>query len=275
MWIWSIIGLTAIIVAVTKYLIYVFTKCLISHKLLIKNYRGEFIPANTGIIFPFVLLNTFLFMSVFFTIDFDAVVLLLGLKSFFAIFGLLDDLNSDRQKGLFGHIYLFIFKGIVSSGLVKACLGIITSAFFSLAFNRNWDIHILVDTLIIALTANLINLLDVRPGRAAKGIVFLSFGLLFIQFNYEMFVIIYPVLIMITVYISGDIKEKFMMGDVGANAIGSFVGGISVIFLSFKLKILFLLFLIFFHILTEYVPFSKIIEKSKMLSAIDKLGRYK
>ena len=273
MWIWSIIGLTAIIVAVTKYLIYVFTKCLISHKLLIKNYRGEFIPANTGIIFPFVLLNTFLFMSVFFTIDFDAVVLLLGLKSFFAIFGLLDDLNSDRQKGLFGHIYLFIFKGIVSSGLVKACLGIITSAFFSLAFNRNWDIHILVDTLIIALTANLINLLDVKPGRAAKGVIIWIIIFLIFKAEFETLILLYPITVMIAVFLSGDLQEHFMMGDTGANALGGLLGGITVIFMSFDAKILYLIFLIAVHVLTEFVPLSKIIEKSRILSLVDNLGR--
>ncbi len=273
MLVWNIIGLTAVVIAITMYCIKIYTNFLITDEQKIYNYRGEFIPGFAGVLFPITLLPIFLLIIIVATFDYFYLMILISLTSFFGLCGLLDDLSSEVDKGFIGHFSLFIKKGIITSGLVKASLGMMVGIFISLAITQNWGLHTLTDALTISLTANLINLLDVKPGRAAKGVIIWIIIFLIFKAEFETLILLYPITVMIAVFLSGDLQEHFMMGDTGANALGGLLGGITVIFMSFDAKILYLIFLIAVHVLTEFVPLSKIIEKSRILSLVDNLGR--
>ncbi|RMI03622.1 hypothetical protein EBM89_18965, partial [Cellulomonas triticagri] len=99
-------------------------------------------------------------------------------------FGLVDDLTEDREgevrKGLRGHLGA-LARGEVTTGGLKV-LGIGAGALVAAALSRPHDplpsgrggralvrlTDVAMDGALIAATANLVNLLDLRPGRALK-----------------------------------------------------------------------------------------------------------
>ena len=156
------------------------------------------------------------------------------------------------------HIFIFLFGGFI--GLV-----------ISIAISKNiYDI--VINTLIIALSTNLMNLLDLRPGRAIKGYLVISIVLLFTlgEYTRNLLLLIFPNVI---AYFNQDLKAKAMMGDTGSNVLGISIGILFVMGYSLKVRLIWLAFLIFIHILTEKYSLTKIIESNKFLNFIDKLGR--
>jgi len=127
--------------------------------------------------------------------------------------------------------------------------------------------------MVIALFTNLVNLFDLRPGRASK--IFIIFSILLILFqvvkgyNY----IIYSSLGLILIYIPLDLKAKGMLGDVGSNALGITLGIFCVITQGYIAKIIYLVILVLFHVLAEIYSFTRIIENNRLLKFIDNLGR--
>ena len=141
----------------------------------------------------------------------------------------------------------------------------------SIAISKNiYDI--VINTLIIALSTNLMNLLDLRPGRAIKGYLVISIVLLFTlgEYTRNLLLLIFPNVI---AYFNQDLKAKAMMGDTGSNVLGISIGILFVMGYSLKVRLIWLAFLIFIHILTEKYSLTKIIESNKFLNFIDKLGR--
>ena len=63
------------------------------------------------------------------------------------------------------------------------------------------------------------------------------------------------------------------MGDTGSNVLGISIGILIVFGYSINIRIGWLVFLIFIHILTEKYSLTKLIENNKVLNFIDKLGR--
>jgi len=127
--------------------------------------------------------------------------------------------------------------------------------------------------MLISLFTNLINLFDLRPGRASK--VFLVLSVLLIStsliksYNYLLF----SILGIVIAYIPYDLKAKVMMGDTGSNVLGITLGIYCAITHSFTIKLIYLGILIILHIISEFYSFSKIISNNKFLSFLDNLGR--
>ena len=116
------------------------------------------------------------------------------------------------------------------------------------------------------------NLWDLRPGRASK--IFILFAVLGIIFSTLIFKFYLLIMIILTlIYIKGDLRAKYMLGDTGSNLLGVFLGIVMAFNLGINAKILCLFLLIIVHILAEKVSFSKIIESNKVLKYIDMMGR--
>jgi len=64
-----------------------------------------------------------------------------------------------------------------------------------------------------------------------------------------------------------------MMGDTGSNVLGLTLGFIAIFTLSTPVKVGLLIFLLGFHVFTEKYSLTKIIEKNKVLTYIDMMGR--
>jgi UDP-N-acetylmuramyl pentapeptide phosphotransferase/UDP-N-acetylglucosamine-1-phosphate transferase len=188
---------------------------------------------------------------------------------FFA--GVLDDIIGNRDvSGLKGH-FKSLLKGNLTTGGFKALFGGFVGVIISIAISKNIG-DIIINTLIIALSTNLMNLLDLRPGRAIKVYISISVVLFLTLTGYIkalMFLIVPNVL----AYFNYDLKARAMMGDTGSNVLGISIGMLVVMGYSIKIRIGWLVFLVFIHILTEKYSLTKLIEKNKFLNFIDKLGR--
>lgn len=257
----------------TYAIIPLFRSLLIESNVLRPNYKKDMIPVSMGIVFlPMLIINAIILA--YFTTNFKDMlhifIFLFGLVSMFFA-GILDDIIGNRDvSGLKGH-FKSLLNGKLTTGGFKALLGGFIGLVISIAISKNiYDI--VINTLIIALSTNLMNLLDLRPGRAIKGYLVISIVLLFTlgEYTRNLLLLIFPNVI---AYFNQDLKAKAMMGDTGSNVLGISIGILFVMGYSLKVRLIWLAFLIFIHILTEKYSLTKIIENNKFLNFIDKLGR--
>lgn len=190
-------------------------------------------------------------------------------------FGLYDDLgeNTDqRRKGFKGHLGA-LSQGELTTGGVKI-LGIGGSAFLSSCFlnipradRKVFDV--LLDTVIIAASANFVNLLDLRPGRALK-FVGGSAALLALLGG--------PAQTGALVGASAgalkqDLAEQDMLGDSGANALGALLGQAFAAHSPRGIRLLGVGVLGSLTYASEKVSFSQVIAQTPWLNRLDQLGR--
>lgn len=237
-----------------------------------ENYRGEPIPISMGILF---LLMQFLALGLILFIDkrkLTNITVYLFSITLMGLIGLLDDLIGDTKiKGFKGHIKAF-FKGNLTTGGIKAGVGFLIAFFVSFAL-LDKPIEIIISTLTIALFTNLINLFDLRPGRAIKVFILISLLMLLLGNTTGYEFILFSFYGILFIYLPVDLKGKAMMGDIGSNILGMTLGIYSSLTHGTKSMSLYLVVLVLLHILAERVSFSKIIEKNKILKFIDHLGR--
>lgn len=257
----------------TLLIIPMFKKMLIEGEIVRPNYKQDMIPVSMGIVFVPMLVITSMVLAF---IDRDPehmkylfMFLFAALSMSFA--GIMDDIIGNRNvSGLKGH-FKSLFKGTLTTGGFKAVYGGFVGLLISVVLTRSIP-EIILNTLIIALSTNLMNLMDLRPGRAIK--VYLVIMLVMIG-TLTGFTRILPFLILPTVlaYFNQDLKAKCMMGDAGSNVLGISIGIFMAFGYSINVKIGWLVFLVLIHILTEKYSLTKIIEKNKVLNFLDRLGR--
>lgn len=248
---------------------------LLSSNITGKNYKDQTIPVSMGITFiPVVVINAVVF-NYFFRNDLNAQqllsVFLAGIMTIAAL-GLVDDLIGNRETlGFKGHIKSLL-KGKLTTGGLKAIVGGLISLLIGSFFSYN-VIEILVNAFIIALFTNLINLLDLRPGRAIKGFLLISILFISIGLSSEIRTILISFIAYAIAYLPQDIKAKSMMGDVGSNALGIILGIVAVVSFSITVKYIILGLLVLIHIITEKYSLTEIIRKNFILNFFDELGR--
>jgi hypothetical protein len=241
------------------------------------------------------------------------------------VFGWFDDRFGARGDGGFrGHLKA-LFRGKLSTGMVKvfgigsvallagtflASMGRST-VFFSGEQNAllNDIIFVVLATMAIALSANLINLFDLRPARAGKvyiislvevfilgAVVSLVMVLSFAAqsnaneitsvhvadpFGSFMYWDFWPSLIMM-LWLLGpilaiwrfDAGEKAMLGDAGANPAGALLGLFAVMSLGVLLPV-YVVAAFALNLMSEKVSFSALIERTSFLKKLDMWGRPK
>ncbi len=239
---------------------------------LCENFKSELIPVSVGIIFVFVQVTTLGALQIFFGLNEKFNLIYLTGFIFIGFLGLLDDLTGEKKiKGLKGHIKAF-FKGVLTTGALKAFFGFFISLVVS-SYISNSVIDFIINSLLIGLFTNFINLFDLRPGRAAK--VFFVISLVFIMTNFRNHnnYILFSFWGILIPYIILDLKGKVMMGDVGSNTLGFTLGIYAATSFSPMIKDIILILLIVFHIIAEKVSFSKIIDNNRFLRFLDNIGR--
>lgn len=242
-----------------------------------KNYLGHDIPVSTGISFPVSVILVFIIYVLFSHYESSFHIYLIGIIAI-SFLGFIDDMLGQRDTlGFKGH-FGALFKGKLTTGGLKALGGgfiALFMAFFlgtpgSLGHNLG---NIIINTLIIALFTNMLNLLDLRPGRALKGYLFFLLLIILMAAGRVNWLLIGPLLGAVLVYLPVDLKVQAMMGDAGSNVLGLTLGYYSVIHLPLPYRIGVLVFLIAMHIYTEKFSLTRTIEKVPLLRAIDQLGR--
>lgn len=262
---------------ITRTLTMVFIRILTEAGFVRPNYRGELIPLGTGIVFYFSLAIVIgigklagLFNKEVYIFLFSAAVM--------AIFGLIDDIFGSRNAtGLIGHFKTMFTKGQVTTGALKALAGGFTAVVVSMELmpvNGTLNIvPIMVNILVISLSINAVNLLDLRPGRAGKGFLIISLFLVTAGVQNHGITCLAVILASVAAFMPFDLGSRVMMGDAGSNTLG-FVLGYTAVFLSeWPYKVVYLTFLVFLHLLTEKYSLTRIIEKNKLLNYIDMIGR--
>ncbi|OPJ56961.1 MraY family glycosyltransferase [Alkalithermobacter paradoxus] len=253
----------------TLFIIPYFKDMLIESNIVRKNYLNNEIPVSMGIVFlPMLVINAIV-IRYFYTNNY-IYIYLFGIISM-AFIGIIDDLIGSRNvTGLKGHLKSLL-SGKLTTGGFKALFGGFVALFISVSISKD-IVDIFVNTLLIALFTNLINLLDLRPGRAIKGYTLVAL-LLFINIKGYDRVLIISLLSSVLAYFKEDIKAKAMMGDAGSNVLGISLGIIAANNFDIQIRSIILILLIGIHILTEKYSLTKIIESNKVLNYLDKLGR--
>ena len=189
-----------------------------------------------------------------------------------ALAGAYDDLLAPRaesagDKGLAGHLAA-ARAGRVSGGVVKAA--VIGAA--ALGAAGRLGARGLADRIlragVIAGSANLLNLLDLRPGRAAKAS--LAAGL--IGSSGPAGGVAAASAGAAAAVLPGDLGERTMLGDLGANTLGALLG-VRLASGSRRTRVGAAVVIGALTVASERVSFSKVIDATPALRWVDQLGR--
>lgn len=184
--------------------------------------------------------------------------------------GGLDDRRGDEpDRGFRGHLRA-ARAGRITGGMVKLLSGGLAGLAAGALVNDG--AMVVVVGAAVALGANLVNLTDRAPGRAGKVWLLLAVPLL-IWGDPGWAVAAAPLGGALLGCLGADLRERAMLGDAGANPLGAVVGlglGAS---LPPPALILAVLFLLAANLSSERWSFSRVIERTWWLRAVDRLGR--
>lgn len=191
--------------------------------------------------------------------------------------GYIDDQLEDRfpakGKGLHGHLGA-LREGKLTSGALKifvigagaaAGAASLTHEKGVIAAGGAW----LTRTALIAGTANLVNLMDLRPGRALK----VSAGLAAPLVGGPAGELATGAITTSAVCARDDLDGRTMLGDMGANALGAGLGMALAAASHPWLRVSSLGAVIGLTLASERISFSQVIEDNPVLSRIDQFGR--
>lgn len=191
--------------------------------------------------------------------------------------GLADDLWGSREvSGVGGHLRA-LTRGRVTTGAAKAIVGALVGLVVGamLAIHRPvtaFDAaHALLNALVIALTTNSVNLLDLRPGRAFKGFVLLS--ALAVAVDTKAWWSVAPIGAIALAFQPLDLGGRAMMGDVGANSLGVMAGIALASSLPWWGTVVLAAALVGIHLYSERHSISDFIARTPPLRWLDRLGQ--
>jgi len=202
-----------------------------------------------------------------------------------AAFGLVDDLvedHAERTKGLRGHLGALAHGKLTTGGLkvLGIGLGSLTAAAVAVPARRadgapssgvGWLADVATSGALIAASANLVNLLDLRPGRALKAIglaaapVALGGG--------AGAGVAAAVLGVVGAGLEADLAEIDMLGDGGANALGAALGTAVVLSVPRAVRLGLLAAAVGLTVASERISFTEVIARTPGLRELDAWGR--
>lgn len=194
--------------------------------------------------------------------------------------GAYDDLAGDASnRGLRGHLRA-LRRGELSTGAVKVA-GLAVTGLLAAATSppRSQEalpgagraVDVALSGALVAGTANLVNLFDLRPGRALKAVS--GLGLLTVVRGGPGGRLAAAAVGAAVASLPADLEERAMLGDTGANAAGALLGLAWVRGLSRPTRLLALAAVTGLTLASERVSFSAVIDRTPILRAIDGLGR--
>ena len=160
--------------------------------------------------------------------------------------GLADDLWSGKERG---------FKAHLAAGRTTGVLKLAGIPLVAL-----WRTRSLSAALLVGASANLMNQLDTKPGRALKAYIAAAFVL---DAPLGLAVLLLPY----------DLRERLMLGDAGSNALGAMVGFKSVDRFRGWGRWAAVAGVVAFNLVGERRSLGELIERTPVLSDVDQLGR--
>lgn len=238
------------------------------------NFQGKRIPAASGL--AFVLSGEFFY---------GAEWLLQGLHTSLAAvyflvtigfggLGLLDDWIGDRRVGGFRGHFQQLAKGRLTTGAAKALGGGLVSLVAGYLITAPHPLgYALVAALLIVLSANTLNLLDLRPGRCLFGF-FIGAATVFVfllgQHSLLSGLLLWAAAAAALVLLPLDAGGAGMLGDTGSNSLGAVLGVAGAIFFPLSWQIVLVAVLLLFQIWCERYSLSRVIENTPWLRFLDR-----
>jgi UDP-N-acetylmuramyl pentapeptide phosphotransferase/UDP-N-acetylglucosamine-1-phosphate transferase len=197
-------------------------------------------------------------------------------------FGVLDDLRgSGKRRGLRGHLGA-LAHGEVTTGTVKLA-GLAASGLGAAVLEGGDPADVAINAALIAGGANLLNLFDLRPGRAIK-VATLTAGLIAVGSALSpgtakapgrlagLQAVAVPAGAALAL-LPADLGERAMLGDAGANALGAMLGAAAAQTLPKSTRAGLLACIVALTVASEKVSFTRVIEATPALRWLDMLGR--
>lgn len=183
----------------------------------------------------------------------------------FGILGLADDRwGTAEHKGLRGHLGA-LRRGRITTGLLKAAGGLIFALLLAWWLERSYGA--LLGGLLIALTANFFNLLDLRPLRLLK-----VFWLLGLPLALAGSMPVAACLGFSLPYSRREARREWMLGDAGSNALGALVGTAAVAVVPLAGQAAAAVLLLLFHVWAEKHSLTRWIEAHSWARRLDGWG---
>ncbi len=190
----------------------------------------------------------------------------------FGLLGFLDDVLGGEDRGFRGHLRA-LAHGRLTSGMVKLLGGAAIALVLAAAPGFvTWQ-RLFADAVLIALAANLANLLDRAPGRTIKCSLVAYAPLAFVAGAGPVGIAAAPLMGAALGVLPEDLRERVMLGDTGANILGGVLGLVVVLECSRTTRNGVFVALIVLNLASEFVSFSRVIERVPPLRWFDSIGR--
>lgn len=184
--------------------------------------------------------------------------------------GYADDRRGDEvEQGFAGHLRAAL-SGRVTGGLVKIAGVGVAGAGAGLLLGGGW--FTLECAALVGLGANLVNLLDRAPGRAAKAALVLATPLVVLGAG-SWATAVAGVIGALAGCIVADLHARAMLGDAGANPLGGVLGLGLAVSLDRNGRLIALVLLLAANLASERWSFSRGIERVPWLKSLDHWGR--
>jgi hypothetical protein len=193
-----------------------------------------------------------------------------------AFLGFLDDAlgqgaAAGTPRGWRGHGRA-LREGRLSTGAIKA-IGALALAAYVISGRGLESWRYVADIALLLLATNLFNLLDLRPGRAEKGLALLGAGLCLFAWTLEPIELlgIFAGPILVGAWLT--LGEKAMLGDTGSNLVGAVAGVWLLTVLGPDARLVALAIVLVLTVYGELRSISATIEQVPPLRWLDSLGR--
>lgn len=192
-------------------------------------------------------------------------------------FGLVDDLTEDtstRTKGLRGHLGALAHGTVTTGGLKVLGIGATSLVAAAVGTRRRGSalghlVDVGVNGALVAGTANLVNLLDLRPGRALKASALVSVPFAGSATGGTTGAVLGAG----AAAAPADLGERDMLGDCGANALGAVLGSQVAFAAPRAVRWIALAGVVGLTLASEKVSFSAVIQGNDVLRRVDTWGR--
>jgi len=243
------------------------------------NWRGRTVPTAAGLVLPVVVMmaeaGRALLGALGAGISTTTPVRLavLATVSGFALLGALDDIaGTGEPRGFRGHLGA-LAKGRVTTGSLKLIGGAALALAVVGPFVGERPLRLVADAGLVALCATLANLFDRAPGRVVK---VAALGFLAVVAVAGARARLGAVAVAVGASLGllvDDLRERLMLGDAGANALGAVLGLGLVLTARPLVRTIALVVVVALNAAGEMVSFSKVIDAVPPLRAIDRAGR--
>jgi UDP-N-acetylmuramyl pentapeptide phosphotransferase/UDP-N-acetylglucosamine-1-phosphate transferase len=191
----------------------------------------------------------------------------------FGLLGLLDDVAVDQDaSGYRGHVTA-LARGRLTAGSLKMVAGPAVALIVVAPMADDSAVRLLLDGALVALAANLANLFDRAPGRAAKLTLVMAAVTVACGAAAPDLLGLCVVAGAALALLVPDLRERMMLGDAGANPLGATLGLAVVLVFAPMTRNWVLVVLLALNLLSERVSFSRVIDRVAPLRALDLLGR--